>query len=62
MPRIDHVAFETDDPDALAAFYERIFEWRERDHDIAVGLFFTDPDGRTIEAITYRSADDPRRP
>ena len=37
-------------------------EWRERDHDIAVGLFFTDPDGRTIEAITYRSVDDPRRP
>ena len=115
MPRIDHVAFETDDPDALAAFYERIFgarvvkepghpvmaylgntgvavhgtggpgphtgvrvseaeraeirrrldqagiEWHERDHDIAVGLFFTDPDGRTIEAITYRGGDDPRR-
>ena len=37
-------------------------EWRERDHDIAVGLFFSDPDGRTIEAITYRSGDDPRRP
>jgi catechol 2,3-dioxygenase-like lactoylglutathione lyase family enzyme len=115
MPRIDHVAFETGDPDALAAFYERVFEarvvktpghpvmaylgntgvaihaldgpgphtavrvseeeraeirrrldqagieWREQDHDIAVGLFFEDPDGRTIEAITYRSGDDPRR-
>jgi len=24
MARIDHVAFETDDPDRLAAFYERI--------------------------------------
>jgi len=32
----------------------------ERDHEIAVGLFFDDPDGRTIEAITYRSGDDPR--
>ena len=25
MPRIDHVAVESDDPDAVAAFYERIF-------------------------------------
>src|SRR5918994_518611 len=92
MPRLDHVAFETADPDALAAFYERFLnarivraeghpvmaylgntglalhpeegpgehtairvteaeraelrrrldaagiEWRERDHEIAVGL------------------------
>lgn len=36
--------------------------WRERDHGIAVGLFFEDPDGRLLEAITYRSGDDPRRP
>jgi catechol 2,3-dioxygenase-like lactoylglutathione lyase family enzyme len=34
----------------------------ERDHEIAVGLFFRDPDARLLEAITYRSADDPRRP
>jgi catechol 2,3-dioxygenase-like lactoylglutathione lyase family enzyme len=34
----------------------------ERDHEIAVGLFFRDPEGRLIEAITYRSGDDPRRP
>jgi catechol 2,3-dioxygenase-like lactoylglutathione lyase family enzyme len=115
-PRIDHVAVETEDPDAAAAFYERVFGarivktvghpvmaylgttgfafhkpggpgghtavrvseeeraalkqrldeegtvWRERDHDIAVGLFFEDPDGRQLEAITYRSGDDPRRP
>ena len=110
MARIDHVAFTTEDPEALAAFYERIFEARivkaegrpvmaylgntglalhernaavrvseeeraeikerldgvgieseERDHGIAVGLFFNDPDGRTIEAITYRGGDDPRR-
>ena len=116
MARIDHVAFETDDPDALAAFYERILDARvvkaeghpvmaylgqtglalherdgpgghtavrvseeeraeirrrleeegietnERDHGIGVGLFFEDPDGHQIEAITYRGGDDPRRP
>ena len=116
MPRIDHVAVETSDPDATAAFYERMFgarvvkteghpvmayvgntgfafhepdgpgghtavrvtedergdlkrrldeegvEHEERDHDIAVGLFFRDPDGRQLEAITYKSGEDPRRP
>jgi catechol 2,3-dioxygenase-like lactoylglutathione lyase family enzyme len=115
MARIDHVAFESGDPDGLAAFYERVLkarivkaeghpvmaylgntglalhepggpgphtairasdeeraaiksrleadgiEWEERDHGIAIGLFFQDPDGRTIEAITYRGRDDPRR-
>ena len=25
MPRIDHVAVEAPDPDATAAFYERVF-------------------------------------
>src|SRR5215210_7858411 len=103
MPRIDHVAVETDDPDATASFYEQIFgarvvkaeghpvmayvgntgfafhspgapgahtgvrvsheeleqleqrldaagvEWEERDHGIAVGVFFADPDGRLLE-------------
>ncbi|HEY6151118.1 MAG TPA: VOC family protein [Gaiellaceae bacterium] len=107
MPRIDHAAFETADPDATAAFYERVFrarivktkghpvmayvgdsgfafhetggpgdhvavrvtdeereelkrrldeagiEWEERDHEIAKGVFFRDPDGRRLEAITY---------
>jgi len=43
MPRLDHAAFETDDPDSTA-------------------LFFRDPDGRLLEAITYRAGDDPRRP
>lgn len=117
MPaRIDHVAVETSDPDATAAFYERVLGARivkeeghpvmaylgttafafhepdgpgphtairvseeeragierrlaaegiesdERDHEIAVGLFFRDPDGRQIEAITYKAGDDPRRP
>ena len=37
-------------------------EWQERDHGIAVGLFFDDPDGRRIEAITYYGGEDPRRP
>jgi catechol 2,3-dioxygenase-like lactoylglutathione lyase family enzyme len=113
---LDHAAFETPDPDATAAFYERIFrarivkteghpvmayvgntgfafhetggpgdhvavrvsaderdelkrrlddagiEWEERDHGIAKGVFFRDPDGRQLEAITYESGDDPRRP
>ena len=114
MPRLDHAAFETDDPRATAAFYERIlgarvveaeghpvmayvgntgFAFHERgspgdhvavrvseaeraeirrrldeagieneeaDHEIAIGLFFEDPDGRLLEAITYRSGADPR--
>jgi catechol 2,3-dioxygenase-like lactoylglutathione lyase family enzyme len=115
VPRIDHVAVESDDPDATAAFYERLFgarivkteghpvmaylgqtsfaihksggpgthtairlraqeleqlkrdldaagiDWTERDHEIAVGIFFEDPDGRQLEAISYRGGDDPRR-
>jgi catechol 2,3-dioxygenase-like lactoylglutathione lyase family enzyme len=36
-------------------------EWQERDHGIAKGLFFHDPDGRQLEAITYSGGDDPRR-
>jgi len=35
--------------------------YEEEDHEIAIGLFFRDPDGRRLEAITYRSGDDPRR-
>ena len=116
MPRIDHAAFETDDPHGTAAFYEHVFgarvvaaeghpvmayvgatgfafhepggpgahvgvrvsaeelerikqrldgagiPWRERDHGIGVGVFFEDPDGRLLEAIAYRSGDDPGRP
>ncbi len=107
MPRIDHDAVETDDPDATAAFYERMLgarivrreghpvmaylgntgfafheaggpgehtgvrvsaeeqdelkrrldeagiPWEERDHELAVGVFFEDPDGRQLEAIRY---------
>jgi catechol 2,3-dioxygenase-like lactoylglutathione lyase family enzyme len=116
MPRLDHAAFETADPDAVAAFYERVFgarlikeeghpvmayvgntgfafhgpdgpgdhvavrvtaeerkeikrrldeggiDWHESDHGMAKGLFFRDPDGRQLEAITYASRDDPGRP
>jgi catechol 2,3-dioxygenase-like lactoylglutathione lyase family enzyme len=112
---LDHAAFATPDPDATAAFYERVFgarvvkteghpvmayvgnsgfafhepggagdhvgvrvtederaelkrrldeagiEWEERDHGIAKGVFFRDPDGRQLEAITYRGGNDPRR-
>jgi catechol 2,3-dioxygenase-like lactoylglutathione lyase family enzyme len=98
MPRLDHAAFETPDPDRAADFYERGntgfafhksggpgdhvgvrvseeereqlkrrldeagIEWHESDHGIAKGVFFRDPDGRQLEAITYASGDDPRRP
>lgn len=116
MPRLDHAAFETSDPDATARFYERVLgarivkaeghpvmayvgntgfafhepdgpgdhvgvrvtaderealkrrldeagvDWEERDHGIAKGVFFRDPDGRLLEAITYAGGDDPRRP
>ena len=117
MARVDHVAFESDDPKAAAAFYEQVLgariveteghpvmaylggatsfalhqrggpgfhvavrvseeerraiqvrlderrvAYEERDHEIAVGLFIHDPEGRRLEAITYRSGNDPRGP
>jgi catechol 2,3-dioxygenase-like lactoylglutathione lyase family enzyme len=110
MPRLDHVAVESADPDGVAMFYERFLGARivrteghpvmayvrhgamaihrqaghghgshvgfrvseeeratlkraldeagiaseERDHGLGVGLFFEDPDGRQLEAVTYR--------
>jgi catechol 2,3-dioxygenase-like lactoylglutathione lyase family enzyme len=112
MPRLDHVAVESPDPEGCATFYERFLGARivrtaghpmmafvqggaamaihetggpgthvafrmsaeeraelkraldeagianeERDHEIAVGLFFEDPDGRQLEAITYRGVE-----
>jgi catechol 2,3-dioxygenase-like lactoylglutathione lyase family enzyme len=49
-----------------AAIKERLeregVPFEERDHDIAIGLFFRDPDGRQLEAITYRGGEDRRRP
>jgi catechol 2,3-dioxygenase-like lactoylglutathione lyase family enzyme len=116
MPRIDHVAVETTNPDETAEFYEFVFgarivkteghpvmayvgstgfafhesggpgghtgvrvseeeraavkerltregiPYEERDHEIATGVFFRDPDGRQLEAITYKGGEDPRRP
>ena len=35
---------------------EGIDSW-ERNHGLAVGLFFEDPDGRLLEAITYTKED-----
>ena len=115
MPRLDHAAYETPDPDRTADFYQHILgarivkaeghpvmayvgntafafhetggpgdhvavrtsederaelkrrldeagiEWEERDHGIAKGVFFRDPEGRQLEAITYAGGDDPRR-
>jgi catechol 2,3-dioxygenase-like lactoylglutathione lyase family enzyme len=102
MARLDHVALECADPDAVAEFLARVLgarivrteshpvmayldqgafalhergagyhvgirvsdderatiaeqvEGRERDHGLAIGLFFDDPEGHTLEAITYR--------
>jgi hypothetical protein len=62
MPRLDHIAVESPHPDPSAAFYERLrraldealIESEERDHEIAVGLFFRGPDGCQLKAITYR--------
>src|SRR5256885_13871875 len=116
MPRIDHVAVETADPDETAQFYEFVFGARivkaeghpvmaylgntgfafherggpgghtavrvsederaeikrrlesegglctERDHDIATGLFFKDPDGHQLQAITHPGGGGPPRP
>jgi catechol 2,3-dioxygenase-like lactoylglutathione lyase family enzyme len=57
------VRVSEDERAQIAARLDRagVEHW-QRDHRIAVGLFFRDPDGRLIEAITYRSGDDPRRP
>jgi catechol 2,3-dioxygenase-like lactoylglutathione lyase family enzyme len=60
-----HIAFRVSDDERRALkrrLEEAGIDADERDHEIAVGLFFLDPDGRLLEAITYRGADDPRRP
>ncbi|HEV8098354.1 MAG TPA: VOC family protein [Gaiellaceae bacterium] len=61
----DHVAVRVDEQERKRV-RERLdragVEWEERDHGIATGLFFRDPDGRLLEAITYSGGDDPRRP
>jgi catechol 2,3-dioxygenase-like lactoylglutathione lyase family enzyme len=52
-----HIAFRMSEEERQAlrrALAEAEIEHEERDHEIAVGLFFEDPDGRQLEAITYR--------
>ena len=60
-----HIAFRVSEEERQAlrrSLDEADIENEEKDHDIAVGLFFDDPDGRRLEAITYKRGDDPRRP
>ena len=59
-----HVAFRVSEEERTAlreALDVAGVEHHERDHEIAIGLFFRDPDGRQLEAITYRGGGDPRR-
>src|SRR2546423_3320553 len=54
-----HVAFRVSEAERQAlreALAQADIEHEERDHEIAVGLFFEDPDCRQLEAITYRDA------
>jgi catechol 2,3-dioxygenase-like lactoylglutathione lyase family enzyme len=61
----DHVAIRVSE-DERAEIAARLraegIAYEERDHELAVGLFFRDPEGRLLEAITYTTGDDPRRP
>jgi hypothetical protein len=60
-----HIGFRVSEEERAAlkrALDEAHIENEEKDHDSAVGLFFEDPDGRQLEAITYRGVDDLRRP
>ena len=64
-PPDQHVGFrvsEQERAELARRLEDEGIEHEEQDHGIAVGLFFRDPDGRLVEAITYRSVDDPRRP
>ena len=57
-----HVAFRVSDGERTAlkrALDEANIANEERDHEIAVGLFFEDPDGGQLEAITYRPRSGP---
>jgi catechol-2,3-dioxygenase len=58
-----HIAFRVSEEERSAlkrALDEAEIGNEEKDHDIAVGLFFEDPDGRQLEAITYKGGADPR--
>lgn len=53
----EHIAFRVSEDERAAlkhALDQAELENEEHDHEIAVGLFFEDPDGRQLEAITYR--------
>ena len=55
-----HVGFRVSDEERAAlkrALDAAGIANKERDHEIAVGLFFEDPDGRQLEAITYRGVE-----
>ena len=55
-----HVAFRVSEEErrALRARLDEAgIASEERDHEIAVGLFFENPDGRQLEAITYRGVE-----
>jgi catechol 2,3-dioxygenase-like lactoylglutathione lyase family enzyme len=59
-----HIGFRVSEGERQAlrrALDEADIEHEERDHGIAIGLFFSDPDGRRLEAITYKGGEDPRR-
>jgi len=60
----DHVAVRTSEEER-AELKRRLdeagIEWEERDHGIAKGVFFRDPDGRQLEAITYTGGGGRRR-
>jgi catechol 2,3-dioxygenase-like lactoylglutathione lyase family enzyme len=59
-----HVAFRVSKEERGAlkrALDQAEIEYEEKDHEIALGLFFDDPDGRRLEAITYEGGEDPRR-
>jgi catechol 2,3-dioxygenase-like lactoylglutathione lyase family enzyme len=61
----EHVAFRVAEAERIELarrLAEAGVEHEERDHGVAIGLFFRDPDGRLVEAITYRGGADPRRP
>jgi catechol 2,3-dioxygenase-like lactoylglutathione lyase family enzyme len=52
-----HIAIRVSESERAAltrALDEAEIPNEERDHEVAVGLFFEDPDGRQLEAITYR--------
>jgi catechol 2,3-dioxygenase-like lactoylglutathione lyase family enzyme len=60
-----HIGFRVSEEDRQAlrrALTEAEISHEERDHGLAVGLFFEDPDGRLVEAITYKGGGDPGAP